>query len=332
MKLSTIKLGLEALKGLALSHLGRNIPLRVSLMVTYRCNLRCDYCGWPDRAGAEMTTAQLKQCMREFRDMGAVNIGISGGEALLRDDFGDLVASGKALGFIVSVITNGLLVPKKLDELRPVDLLMISLDGPREVNDTIRGRGSFDRAVEAIRQARSVGINTSIITVLSSENLADGGEKLKELLELVRELDCKLIVQPLYSDPYNRDMSLGVDREDYRHGLRLLEEFKRRHPRRLLHSRAELRWFGRLFDPDARWTCKAGKLYCVVYPDGSVYPCNIREDEGVNGLKVGFRNAVKALESHHPGCTCFLSCYTKYNHLLSLRPSSILDDIRNLLD
>ena len=78
-------------------------PLWLLAELTYRCPLHCVYCSNPlDFAAVEdeLTTEEWKKVLREARALGAVQLGLSGGEPLQRDDLAALVREGRGLGFI----------------------------------------------------------------------------------------------------------------------------------------------------------------------------------------------------------------------------------------
>ena len=81
---------------------GQGKPLWLSLELTYRCPLKCTWCNNPldfeDYAAKELSTEEWKQVLREAREIGALQLGFTGGEPLLRDDLEELVADASALG------------------------------------------------------------------------------------------------------------------------------------------------------------------------------------------------------------------------------------------
>jgi len=70
--------------------LGAKVPLRVTQYITDRCNLDCLYCRRHESGGQELTTNEVKSLMASFRKAGTLFLAFNGGEALIRDDIGDL--------------------------------------------------------------------------------------------------------------------------------------------------------------------------------------------------------------------------------------------------
>jgi len=126
--------------------------------VTNRCNLRCRHCyvsaGKPLPHG-EMTTNKKLQAIQAFAALhprGEVTF--SGGEPMTEPDLFAIMARAKELGLRISLFTNGTLITRENVNtvVALADLVQVSLDGATEdVNDSIRGKGCFQRALDAIR-------------------------------------------------------------------------------------------------------------------------------------------------------------------------------------
>jgi MoaA/NifB/PqqE/SkfB family radical SAM enzyme len=124
-------------------------------------------------------------------------------EPLIRKDIGDIIRYGKDLGFIVSIITNGLLVKRYIKDLKLVDALYISFDGSKKIHESLRGKGTYKKVVEAIKLAKENGINVYPETVLSKQNLENNFSSLKEAIKFARKIGVKLTITLPYKDPYN---------------------------------------------------------------------------------------------------------------------------------
>jgi MoaA/NifB/PqqE/SkfB family radical SAM enzyme len=95
----------------------RKVPLRVSYFCTFRCNLRCEYCGLWKTKRNEMTTEQAKSMIGDFASAGTMFWMFTGGEPMLRRDIGELVSEARGSGMVVGLVTNGTMLTRKLDEL-----------------------------------------------------------------------------------------------------------------------------------------------------------------------------------------------------------------------
>jgi radical SAM protein with 4Fe4S-binding SPASM domain len=180
-------------------------PRKVDLYVTYRCNLRCKMCWLWGESGTQPRTEEMSLAdievlidrIKAFRPL----IAFSGGEPLTRPDIIEILDYARRQSLRTELLTNGTLItPEHARGLAGrVDRVLISIDGPRETNDLIRGRGSFDRTVRgiellqaAVRKGREkTGIR--INCVISSLNYPH----LDELVDIAHALGCHLSFQHL---------------------------------------------------------------------------------------------------------------------------------------
>jgi len=124
---------------------GLSSPLRVSLNITRKCNLRCKDC-FADAGSSdtnELTTKELFYLINQMKDAGTFFLAIGGGEPLLRNDLFRVIEYARENFIAVSIVTNGLLInkeiAKKLNEL-DLDKISISIDGLEKNHNYIRGR------------------------------------------------------------------------------------------------------------------------------------------------------------------------------------------------
>ena len=126
-------------------------PLWLLLELTYRCPLHCAYCSNPTefaRTGSELETHDWLRVLREARALGAVQLGLSGGEPLMRDDLETIVAEAHVLGYYTNLITSGVgLNESRIQALKDAGLDHIQLsfqDSTREMNDFLSSTRTFD--------------------------------------------------------------------------------------------------------------------------------------------------------------------------------------------
>jgi len=137
-------------------------PLWVNAEITYKCPLHCVFCYNPvdyTQFGPELPTADWLRVFRQARELGAVQLGISGGEPLMRDDVEVMVAEASALGYYVNLITSGVgLTEKRVAAFRHGGLGQIQLsfqDSTRELNDFLTSTKTFElksKAAALIKQ------------------------------------------------------------------------------------------------------------------------------------------------------------------------------------
>jgi hopanoid biosynthesis associated radical SAM protein HpnH len=159
-----VRVGTYVLK----QHLKRRerYPLVLMLEPLFRCNLACAGCGkidYPD----EILNQRLPvaDCMKAIEECGAPVVSIAGGEPLLHREMPEIVRGFLARKRIVILCTNALLLMKKIDQYRPHPDFnwSIHLDGDKGMHDaSVCQDGVYERAIEAIKLAKSKGFRVSI--------------------------------------------------------------------------------------------------------------------------------------------------------------------------
>jgi radical SAM protein with 4Fe4S-binding SPASM domain len=161
--------------------------------LTERCNLQCRHCYQQRRKPSEMAAGKLKQeidgAMEMFQaweeeyDISlSPSIHYTGGEPFLYKGMWEAIAHARRKGFRVAILTNGCLITKedaeKASALGIADI-QISLEGPPDTHDGIRGPGSFAAALEGARLLIDAGNCVSANMTLSRLNIKSVEETVK---------------------------------------------------------------------------------------------------------------------------------------------------------
>lgn len=158
-------------------------PLRyLFLEVTRRCNLACAYCGSScspgDRRG-EMDAAKwisvIDQIAGSF-DAKGIMVAVTGGEPLVRDDILDIFGALRERGFRFGMVSNGALVDRATAPrivASGIGSISLSMDGPPELNDRLRGEGAAAAVGNAVAELRGAGYRgiLEIITTVTKPAL-----------------------------------------------------------------------------------------------------------------------------------------------------------------
>lgn len=307
-----------------LSRIGKRRPIRVMHFCTFRCNLHCQYCGIWKTPKRDMTTKEVKRAMTEFANAGTIFWTLTGGEPLVRQDIGELVDYARNLFPIVTLTTNGLLLKDRIDEVMNVNYFTISLDGPKEVTDSVRGKGTFDKALEGIKIARKRGKDVIINAVISKANIQNDCEGIKKVVKLALNLGCRLNFSAIYKDQFNENRveDVFLTKSEHIKALELIKNLKKEKFNFIMFSDTCIKY---LKNPKIWKNCYAGRLFCDLFPDGTVIPCLFRENEGKNGLEHGFAEAFNKLPDIK-NCVCRSTCYTELNCIFSLKPNSVTEN------
>lgn len=152
--------------------------------VTDRCNLRCRHCYLGEAGKEDLAPETLLRLLDDFDEMGGLRLLVTGGEPLLYPHFDLLDRALAERTFRPVLITNGTLFEDY--DLGSTNFLEIqlSLDGLEEGHDLLRGKGTFRRAMEALRKTLAAGLDVSVATVIHRGNLGELEELGKHLEEL----------------------------------------------------------------------------------------------------------------------------------------------------
>lgn len=169
-------------------------PIRVYFEVTKACNLRCQHCfnSSGKIAGYEMSTEEMMTALDGMRGDAILDIRFTGGEPTSRPDWYLIFSKAKTLGFGVLVNTNGVYEdPAILEMLTSLDLeqVTISIDGTRKNHDSVRGLGSYDKAMENLKALAKMGARLRTNTVLTERSLQDMESTVQSVAPYVSEMN-----------------------------------------------------------------------------------------------------------------------------------------------
>ena len=153
-------------------------PLWLNLELTYRCPLHCVFCYNPTefaQVGAELGTDEWIRVLREARATGSVQLGLSGGEPLAREDLEPIVAEAHALGFYTNLITSGIgMTEPRIAALQAAGLDHIQLsfqDSGREMNDFLSSTRTFELKSKVAALIKQYGYPMVLNVVLHRLNV-----------------------------------------------------------------------------------------------------------------------------------------------------------------
>ncbi|MFP6688673.1 MAG: adenosyl-hopene transferase HpnH [Alphaproteobacteria bacterium] len=209
----------------------KRYPLVLMLEPLFRCNLACPGCGKIDYPSTILDQRlSLEDCLAAVDECGAPVVSIPGGEPLIHPEMKDIVAGIVARTKFVYLCTNALLLSKKLEQYTPSPYLTFSihLDGLEEEHDkAVDQKGTFKRAVAAIKEAQARGFRVNVNSTLFDGHAPEDVAEFFDFVTHDLKIDA-ITVSPGYSYErapdqehfLNRSKTKALFREIFRLGER----------------------------------------------------------------------------------------------------------------
>ena len=252
-------------------------PMWLLAELTYKCPLHCVFCSNPtDYADhlSEIGTEDWKRVFREARKMGAVQLGFSGGEPLLRDDLEELVAEARQLGYYTNLITSGIgLTEKRARALKDAGLDHIQLsfqDSTKELNDFLSSTRTFDHKNKVAAIIKSLGYPMVLNCVMHRYNLPHVG-RIIEMAEAMGADYLELANTQYYGWAWLNRAALMPTPDELRAAEAIVDSHRER-----LAGRTKILWVSPDYVDAKPKPCMAGwgAVFMVIAPDGTALPCH----------------------------------------------------------
>lgn len=245
--------------------------------LTYACPLQCPYCSNPvdyPRFNNELNTDQWLQVLSEAREMGAVQLGLSGGEPLVRQDLTDIVRYGRELGYYSNLITSG----HGLNEQRIVELKEAGLDHIQisfqassvELNDYLAGTTAFQQKKDMARLVKQYGYPMVLCVVIHRQNI----HQMRDILELAIELEAdylEIANTQYYGWAFRNREQLLPTRQQFVDAENIANEYKEK-----LQDTMKIYYVVPDYYEDRPKACMNGwgTTFLTIAPDGTALPCH----------------------------------------------------------
>jgi MoaA/NifB/PqqE/SkfB family radical SAM enzyme len=295
---------------------GRSRPFFVQYSLLNGCNASCAYCNCPKRDDARAEATAHVGVIREFAKLGAARIKFLGGEPLLSAHLELLVDEARRHGVRTAIVTNGFLVPKRMDLISRLDEVVISIDGRQAAHDAQRGAGTWTKVMAAIDACGEARVDFFISAVITRQNL----DEIDWLIALARERSVMVNFQiPQFNtEMYGESAQQWLpEPDDIRAVIARIIAAKRAGAPVLFSARSygrTLEWGDftreRIERPGERSPCTAGRYFLQVEPNGDVYPC-VLQIGGAFRPKNAFRDGVEAAWRQASSHSCF-ACYNTW--------------------
>ncbi|MEM2971179.1 MAG: radical SAM protein [Candidatus Bathyarchaeia archaeon] len=299
-------------------------PYHVQWMVTRKCNYRCKGCNvWREQDAKELSAAEIKKGLDILKKLGVMEIVISGGNPLLREDIDEIIEYASRY-FITTVYDNGSMAAEKVDALRNADFVAISIDSlDSDKHDYLKGvKGAWERAMHAVEKLRNEGVIVAVTPTISQINLY-------EIIDVTKFFTEKGV--PVWYCLYSYDFSdsaslfgIGrendefviVDRDAMAKLCDSLIEMKKKDGRILMTTEV-LKAIKRLYlEGERTWNCRALQNFFVINHLGQVAGCHLHNSvTSIFDLPIVWNSAeFNSLRKTYSACDrCTYLCYMFYS-------------------
>jgi SynChlorMet cassette radical SAM/SPASM protein ScmE len=169
-------------------------PKKVDIDITNRCNLRCRYCYHFESAGdagKDLPAAEWLRFFEELNRCAVTEVTLAGGEPFIREDLKEIIGGIVRNRMRFQILSNGTLVTDEtaafLLSTKRCNYVQISIDGSApESHDAMRGKGSFEKALQGLMTLRRHGVRSAVRVTLHRKNVNDLAGIAKLLLEDLR--------------------------------------------------------------------------------------------------------------------------------------------------
>jgi len=248
--------------------------------ITEDCNLSCKHCYQQTNKNPKSYNELIKMLDEieslindESKKRGkylARKMSLTGGEPLLSPFFWNIIKEIKKRNFKLIVLTNGTLITNENAMLLKESAIhiQISLDGTEEINDSIRGKGSFAKSINALSILDKLGIETVVSFTANKNNFLT----FYDLAEFLSKQEFNHV--GIWSDrmiPFNSELET-LNQEETKQLFKLMKKAKEDFEGKLKVVKMQ-RALQFLECPSKPYKCHAGNYFLTIMPNGDVYPC-----------------------------------------------------------
>lgn len=257
------------------------LPLWLLAELTYRCPLQCPYCSNPlDYAlhNQELTTQEWFDVFDQARQLGAVQLGFSGGEPLVRQDLEELVSYAHQKGFYTNLITSGMgLNEQRIARLKEAGLQHIQISFQASdpvVNNALAGsKHAFEQKYEMSRLVKQYGYPMVLNFVIHRHNI----DQIEQIIELCLELEAdtvELAICQFYGWAYENRQGLLPTKAQLIRAERITNEYRKKIQES--NIKCKLIFVVPDYYEERPKACMDGwgKIFLTVSPDGTALPCH----------------------------------------------------------
>ena len=245
--------------------------------LTYKCPLQCPYCSNPLNYAAhshEISTEDWKRVLTQARKIGAVQLGLSGGEPLTRQDLEEIVSHARQLGYYSNLITSGYgLTEERIMALKTagLDHIQVSIQASSaDLSDHLAGTKSFEHKKQVAHLVKKHGYPMVLCVVIHRENI----HQMADILAMAEELGAdylELANTQYYGWAHVNRNALLPTKEQFAAAENIAQAFKEK-----VAGKMKIYYVVPDFYEDRPKACMNGwgTTFLTIAPDGVALPCH----------------------------------------------------------
>ncbi len=252
-------------------------PLWLLAELTYRCPLQCPYCSNPVAIAKyknELSTGDWCRAMQQAREMGATQLGFSGGEPLVRKDLEELIKEARRLGYYSNLITSGVgMDEKRVEKFKQagLDHIQISFQASNEeLNNYLGGSKTFQHKLEMARIVKQYEYPMVLNIVLHRKNV----DQIRDILDMTVELNADYV--ELASTQYYGWSRINIDQLlPTRTQLARAETVAKEYQEKMRKKMKIIYVIPDYFENRPKKCMNGwGNIFLTIAPDGTALPCH----------------------------------------------------------
>jgi len=293
MVMSGLKLAFKVFS----TSLGFFNPFELNFAITYKCNSRCEICNiWKEKRTDELTIEEIEKFSKKINFIHWIRL--TGGEPFLRKDYVNIVKTlNENLSdlYLITTPTNGLLLDLIYEKVKNVlnffkkkYIITVSLDGPKEIHDKIRGiKGSWEKAVETYKKLKELEKGYKNFKVffgytISPLNIGLFEKTIEEVRKLIPEITAKDFHINLFqvSEVYYKNKDVKIEESFFKNAQKELDSILKLRVKSKNYIESIENKYMKLGKEYLKTKkipikCNVFNLSCFVDPFGDVFPCTI---------------------------------------------------------
>lgn len=257
----------------------------VYIELTRRCNLFCKHClnNSGKKVDNELTKDEVIDMINKLSLEGVQEIRFTGGEPLLFEGIYEIINCAHNNGLRTSLGTNATLITKEAaNKLKQSGLnnAVVSLDGTKEIHDSIRGMGNFDNAMRGLKHLIEADIDVRVNSVIMKNNI-------NEVIELAKSLNkegIKLFIRQFVSTGRGKNLKdYSLSNSEYKSvkDQLALELSQNVQGHNLKNNNGTNSRIPLGFEISS---CRAGQRTMCITPEGNIFPCGFLASQGFGAL------------------------------------------------